>query len=553
MADKEKLQNSPSVDESSQNDEITIDIAQIIRAFFKFWWICVLAAIVLGSSVLVKELITFVPSYTASTTFTVSLEQTQDIKGASTYIFYYQQSTVGQMADTFPYLLKTQLMQSAIKRNLGSENIEANLSMTYVTDTNMFTLTSTCSDPQKAYDTLIAAIDAYPEISKFVIGNIQIHEITQPQLPTSPSNSHNFVRSTFIGAAIGAILGLVWICIYAIFRKTLRTQDDVKESLRCDVLGFIPIVTFKKYKQEIDGRVIITNPLVPSTYNEEIKVVRNTIENRMKGKKVLMVTSTAPGEGKTTVAVNIAQSFYQAGKRVLLIDADLRNQSVSDMLEIKRENKNGCFIQKAENAPDVMLFNVNGADIWKYIQVEKMNELIGKAREIYDYIIIDTPPCGLISDATTIAQASDAAIYVVLQDTVRATRIKSSMEALMATDVDILGCVLNGTNTGIGSAYGYGYGRYGHYGYGYGKYGYGRYGHYGYGRYGKYGYGKYGKNYGKYGYGRYGKYGYGYGKYGYGYGKYGSYGYGKYGSYGYGEYGEEKSSKDKSKSKKAKD
>ena len=103
--------------------------------------------------------------------------------------------------------------------------------------------------------------------------------------------------------------------------------------------------------------------------------------------------------------------------------------------------------------------------------------MFDEPRDSNDYILVDTPPCGLISDAMFIAQHADAAVFITYQDAVRISRIKKNLDTLMSTDIRILGCVLNGTAQGFS---GYGYGKYG-YGYGYGKYGYG----YGYGEYGK--------------------------------------------------------------------
>ena len=119
------------------------------------------------------------------------------------------------------------------------------------------------------------------------------------------------------------------------------------------------------------------------------------------------------------------------------------------------------------------------------MNAEHIRKAFDSVREKYDYILVDTPPCGLISDALFIAQASDAALYVVLQDSVRVSKIRSGLDNLMSSNIRVIGGILNGALSGI-TGYGYNYG----YGYGYGKYGYGgyKYGTYGYG-YGKYGYG----------------------------------------------------------------
>ena len=104
----------------------------------------------------------------------------------------------------------------------------------------------------------------------------------------------------------------------------------------------------------------------------------------------------------------------------------------------------------------------------EYLNSNDIKKMFDEIRDSYDYIIVDTPPCGIISDALFIAQYSDAAIFVTYQDSVRVSRVKKTIDNLMSTEVRVLGCVLNGTAQGL-SGYGYGYG-YGYdYGYGYGE------------------------------------------------------------------------------------
>ena len=98
-----------------------------------------------------------------------------------------------------------------------------------------------------------------------------------------------------------------------------------------------------------------------------------------------------------------------------------------------------------------------------------LQKLLGDLRKEYDLILIDTPPCGLISDAAIFARASDAVLYVVHQDHVMSASIRTGINTLLSTDIRLLGCVLNGVTSGLGS-YGYNYG-YGYsYGYGYKSY-----------------------------------------------------------------------------------
>ena len=131
----------------------------------------------------------------------------------------------------------------------------------------------------------------------------------------------------------------------------------------------------------------------------------------------------------------------------------------------------------ADNNINEIINSGNLADIFSLVKAD------------YDLILVDTPPCSIVSDAMFVAQASDGVLYVILQDTARISKIKSGLDSLMSTDSEILGCILNGAQTSV-MGYGY-YKAYNKYGYykGYGKYGrYGKYGKYDYSNVYGYGY-----------------------------------------------------------------
>ena len=194
--------------------------------------------------------------------------------------------------------------------------------------------------------------------------------------------------------------------------------------------------------------------------------------------KVVLVTSTAPSEGKTTIITNIALSMAKRNKKVLLVDADLRNPSVAPLLDINVEE---IEYQVVSDKYEIAYLKKYDISVLRFVfsQQEKdgsvstafAKSVFDEVRNQFDYIFVDTPPCGLVSDALFIAQAADAAIYVIYQDVVGVSKIRSSLNNLLSTDVRVVGCVLNGA-IGASNGYGYGYKKYG-YGYGYKKYGYG--------------------------------------------------------------------------------
>lgn len=469
MAKDQKTSNKVEV-------HFKIYLTDFIKGVKKLWWVCIALAVLFGGALSIRGVLSYKPSYSVSATFVVSM---QSVSGANTglskYSYTYDTTTAERLESTFPHILSSNLLQEIVCTQLDVPAMPASVSATAVKGTNMFKLTATGKDPQKTYDTLLSVIDNYPSVAKHVIGSIKMDMITSPVFPRSPSNSKEIKENFITGATFGMLVGAILIFLYAIFRNTIRTKDEIVTDLNNNVLGTIPKIVFKKRGKKTDTTLLITNSKISSMFSESIRVFRNVCVNSLeKDEKVVMVTSTAPSEGKTTVVANLAISVAKRRKKVLLIDADLRNPSIAGLLdidvdsldfEIKSEKYEIAFLEKYNL---YLLRFVLGENQDGYVSTAFAKSVFDDVRDDFDYIFVDTPPCGLVSDAMFIAQAADAAIYVIYQDTVRVGKIKSTLNNLLSTDIRVLGCVLNGA---IGGLSGYGYG-YNNYGYGYKGYGY---------------------------------------------------------------------------------
>lgn len=211
--------------------------------------------------------------------------------------------------------------------------------------------------------------------------------------------------------------------------------------------------------------ISIRNPKSP--ISECYRGIRTSIEfsNLDKEMKVINVTSSMQGEGKSTVIANLAVNFANLEKKVLLLEGDLRNPSVHRMFNIS--NVNGLT--------DVLLNNKNFADCVHCTSVEnlhvltcgsvppnpseilsskKMKEFIEKLREYYDYIFIDTPPIGIVTDSGIISTYSDGCVFVVGSKQCDIEMAKIAKKRLEDVGAHIIGAVLNKfENEGNGYSY----------------------------------------------------------------------------------------------------
>ncbi len=482
-------------EQNTENETQKIHLEVFVKSFFRFWWVCLICAVLLGAFAFYRSYVQFRPVYKSSVTFTVQTQWSGSSSegGVDAYSFSYNRAAASQLSSSFPSIIKSNILQDIVCNDLRLSYFPCSLSASSVSGTNLFTITASGSNPELTYSVLLSVIKNYPVVAEYVIGNTQLIILNEPVLPTEPANRFDYRSQILRYAFFGVLIGLAWIVFYALQRNTVCSRQDIRQKLNQHCLGALPVVVFKKHKKEINRSISIMNPLVGSSYLESFRAFRNEVVNKLGGKKVILVTGTAPGEGKTSVSANLSISLAKMGHSVLLIDGDLRNPSVYSFFGIPDNGEQRSRTFRNVNVPvgdtgslNVLRFTANENRIWDLLRPQALGEIFAKLREKYDYIIIDTSPIGITSEPTAFAQQADTAILVIRQDTIRTSSITAAIDTLLSSGVDLLGCVLNGTSHGYnsyGSKYGYHYGSYGSYGY---RYGYG----YGYGYGSRYGYGE---------------------------------------------------------------
>ena len=462
----------------NKEDNISFYFSDFCRGLKKFWWIIVILCVFFCAFNVFRYHKSYTPMYKAEATFTVSTQdRVSAINGISAYNFYYDASTATHLSSTFPYILSSNLLQEAVANDLNLSTLPVNLTASSVPGSTMFTLISTGQDPQLTYDALISTMENYPDIAKYVVGNLKFNIITSPVLPTEPYNKPTYFDGAFKGVVYGLIFGLVLLLCYTALRTTIRTKKDIRANLNIKCLGVIPYIIKKKSKKETEP-LLINSKLTDGRFPDSIRSIRSIVKKVLDDdKKVIAVTSTVAEEGKTTICANIAISFAATGKKILLVDCDLKKPSV---LKTLRVNVNELQYSTVTDKYKIAYLEKHKIHVMTFTDNDNANEIVNSGnltdifsslRADYDLIFVDTPPCGVVSDAMFVAQAADGVLYVILQDTVRISKIKSGLDSLKSTDSEILGCVLNGAQTSV-MGYGY-YKAYNKYGYykGYGKYG----------------------------------------------------------------------------------
>ena len=462
--------------EFEEKEEQKLDLFVLLDGFLKQAkrsWILLLVLVLLGSSVLtVRQYVSYSPRYTASASFTVRVANPLYSSVSS-----YNSKTAEQMAKTFPYILTSGVLQERVKEYLGISYMPS-VSVTTSAGSNIITLKVTDSDGQRAYDVLNAVITYYPEIAEFVVGATVLVLLDESGVPQQPNNGMDLKNSAIKGAVFGA---LAWVAILAVIllsRSTIHNEEELKKVLNTPCVGQIPSVKVPRNA----ACPMANKSRKNSGFSEAIRLLRLRIEKYMESqeKKVLLVSSAIPGEGKTTVSVNLAIALAKKGKRVVLIDCDLRNPSVAKALQLTPPNSVTDYLQEKVTIRDIItqtqtenLYVIAGGSGVKTNSAEMLSQertlrLIQAARNLFDCVILDTPPCSLLADASELAGLADGSLVVIRQDFASREQILDGMGRLGDSGMPIVGCVLNDVRRGFSTGYGYGYG----YGYGNG-YGYG--------------------------------------------------------------------------------
>ena len=231
---------------------------------------------------------------------------------------------------------------------------------------------------------------------------------------------------------------------------------------------------------------------VPFAVVEAYKAIRTNLTFLLATSetKVFGITSPEAGEGKSTTSVNMAIAFSQLGDKVLLIDADMRKSSIHKKLKIENNAGLSNVLAGFNNYSEVITHINDTFDVITAGQVPpNPSELLGSARfkelveavgREYSYVIIDTPPMDVVTDALVIAPHTAGLVLVVKDHVTPTDAINRAIEAAKFANINNLGAVMNAANPKSGR--GYGYRKYGYRKYGYRKYCYSKYGYgYGYG------------------------------------------------------------------------
>ena len=459
---------------NGQNGEADWDLRSILCDMAKNWWIILLIAC--SAAMITYTVLTAVhrDQYTVKTTFAV-MGRGENANAASSLSATYE------MTQKFQAILENNILKKKVMEELSLSSFPAKMNASIVPESNLMELSVTADSPEMAFRILKSVLNNYTSISDYIIPNVVLETLQQPQVSGNPSNripTEKYAAMAFLAAALGtaALAMAALIGLFSFLRDTVKNEAEFTRKIDADLLG---VVYHEKKKK--NSSMLITNPARSFPYVESLKRIASRVRGRLdrRGGKVLLVTSVAENEGKSTLAANLALALSEEQNRVLLLDCDFRQPALYKIFELpQKAGKDFGQVAVGKESASSVFEKYKDTNVYMGICRERLEEpseavggeifrrILDTCRTNMDYIILDTPPMGAAADAEELVELADGAVLAVRQDGVLTRDINDAIDALNQKEEKVIGCVFGNVYPGFGERIGGSYG----YGYGYGAY-----------------------------------------------------------------------------------
>ena len=341
------------------------------------------------------------------------------------------------------------VMNKKICEGLGVDKIQGSINISSIYGSNLIVVECIANSPGTSFKMVQLFRENYQSVASQINGTYKVTDLGTSSVDLiSTSDSFSFIIALLI-AIITLVLGIGVVIFSKIFDGKIKDEKQAKNEIDAYFLGTIG-------HEKKRNNMLITHPDVSSSYVESVKKITAKILYIAERKKykTILVTSSLEAEGKSTTSANIALAMANQGKKVLLIDADLRRRvqfkrfekedspDLSEYLDgkidmeqiVKKDKENNIYYLFTKNARD---------DADELLENGHMQKLLENMKNKMDYIIIDTAPAGITRDAQVLSTYVDAAVIVVRQEKAKITMINDIIDDLEQEKMGIMGFVLN--------------------------------------------------------------------------------------------------------------
>ena len=402
-----------------------IDLSCAIEDIVRHW--IVIAVLTAAAGVLTFAALSARQQVTYTSSATLAFTSSKDSYDPENYIKPTAYMMVTYALDITPKLknlLESEEFLNAVAADLGESSFKGSVTAEVVETTNLIRFTVRSSDAETSCREAEAMISNCTKIADNLFGGVRCAVLEEPVMRENPDQPDSFVIIAVLVAAAVFILLCFVIAGISLCKDTVRDGADVVNKIEAEFLGAI----YRNRKNKENPDLLITDAAAGCRYKEEIRKLSTRIARRMaqEGQKVLLVTSTDYGEGKSAAAANLAAAFAQQGKKVVLVSMD----------KADRKKEKTPDLQKLSGVENLTV--VSGSDLK---EAEERQEFFKKLRENADLVVLDTEPAGQSFDTAEIAEYADTSVFVLRRHYVLTSEIRKAVSTI--AQGKLMGCILS--------------------------------------------------------------------------------------------------------------
>lgn len=451
-----------------QQGDPGLDLSDYLRTLRRNW-ILIVAATLVGLLVGGGAAALTPPTYTAETQLFVAIQSSGsvlELQQGNTF----GQSRVQSYVKTVGSPLVLQPVISSLGLPVTAEDLALRVKASTDVNTVLINISVADQSPvqaaaiaQAVADSLVKVVDSLERPKTGGSSPVSLSVIKPATAPTAPS-APNSRLSLVLGLAIGLAIGLAGAVLRTRLDSRIRGEADLRLVTNHPLLGGIT------FDQDASKNPLLTQVAPQSPRAESFRQLRTNLQfaNVSGRAKSVLITSSLPGEGKSTTATNLAIALAQAGQTVCLVDADLRRPMVNDYLGLDR---NAGLTTALVGSADINELLQPWGDDRFYVLTSgqippnpsellgsaEMRDLIDRLEQAFDTVVIDAPPLLPVTDAAVLSQHVGGVVVVVGTQKLKRQDLEKAMKALDLVGSNVLGIILNRIPAKGPDAYSYGY------------------------------------------------------------------------------------------------
>ncbi len=471
-------------------EEVEIDFGRIVRAILDKASLLIVISIICAIISFAATFLFITPKYQSSAMFYVN-NNSLSVGDASFSISSGDLTTSRSLVESYIVILNTRETLNDVIDYAGVDleylELTKMISASSVNETEIFSVVVESKDPVEAKRIANAIAYILPRRISSIIEGTSAKVVDAAVVPVKPS-SPSYPLNVIIGFVFGLVASASFFVLKEILDTTIRSEDDVNQSCKHPILTSVPDMTssgkggsyygYGAYGNDVKQKStagskhkqpVVYGPGISFSASEAYKLLRTKLQFSFADENnchILGLSSAFSGEGKSLTAINLAYTLSQLEKKVALVDCDMRRPTLAEKMNIAKAPGLSSFLtgqSKLRELIQVVDMNGNGKGFHvisagqippnpvELLSSKRMEQALNAMRDVYDYVILDLPPVGEVTDAMAVAKKTDGILLVARQNYCNRLALADTVRQFEFIEARILGIVLNFTQDGGGS------------------------------------------------------------------------------------------------------